>query len=353
MRAAGKSLQIFLAIFIITASSSFSAIAKEENGTATSTVEESSATSTMEGGITRENLLAQIEEKNRQLEEIDKELGTSKQNLQESQKQKQTLQRDLNILKNTIAQLDLNIKSDGLKIQKLNLEVESLGQDIGAIQASVEDRKQAIGRLLVETQKNDRLGGGLLFLFLKSASLADGFLEAQSLQNLQNQLALDIENLVKLHEEYNLKLGEASEKRGDLSYHKRNLEQRKFIVEDQKTERQTLLTRTRSQESVYQKQVAELEKLKRDIANEVETLGAILRTKIDPATLPPLKPGTLGMPIETKKENLTQDYGSTDFAQYGYRGKWHNGVDVRAPIGTPASDSEEGAAAPTADYDKS
>ena len=39
---------------------------------------------------------------------------------------------------------------------------------------------------------------------------------------------------------------------------------------------------------------------------------------------------------------LSQDYGATKFAKYGYLGKWHNGVDFAAPVSTPIFSAEKG-----------
>lgn len=309
------------------------------------------ATST-QAGITRDGLLLEIEEKNRQLEDLNKEIEATKQNLQDTQKQKQSLQKELNILTNTINQLNLNIKADGIRIEKLGLEIESLGFDMKNIQASLGDRRLAISRLLIELQKNDYPNASLLLIFLRGGSLADGFLEIQSIKNLQSQLAVDITNLVDLHDKYGLKIKEADEKKKELSYQKKNLEQRKYIIEDKKGERKTILSVTKNQEGTYQKQLTELEKLQKQIANEIESLGAILRTQIDPAVLPKPEPGVLGIPIKTEKERITQDYGATKFAEYGYKGKWHNGIDLGTPVGTPVIASEDGVIAATGDQDK-
>jgi len=77
------------------------------------------------------------------------------------------------------------------------------------------------------------------------------------------------------------------------------------------------------------------------VAVRTSAIELFLRTKIDPALLPKLEPGVLGFPLENIKR-ITQGYGSTEFAQYGYKGKWHNGVDMGAPIGTPVLSAEDG-----------
>jgi murein DD-endopeptidase MepM/ murein hydrolase activator NlpD len=145
-----------------------------------------------------------------------------------------------------------------------------------------------------------------------------------------------------LHDEYNGKIQEASQKKQSISFHQQNQVNKKLIVQDQKTERQTLLTKTKNQESLYEKQVTDLEKQQRQIADEVEALDAVLRTKIDPSTLPPLGHGVLSVPIANGLNNITQGYGATEFAKNGYQGHWHNGIDVGAPIGTAILAAEGG-----------
>lgn len=304
---------------------------------------EGASTSTP-GTLTRDELANQIQSRTKQLDEINQQLESTRENLKETSTARKTLQRELNTIQGNISQLNLGIKSDEITVQKLELEIRSLGYDIRDIQDSMVSKRDAVQRSLVELQKNDRANENLLAIFLKNASLADGILEAQNLKNLQSRLAGDIVGLRTLHDEYNQKLDDTSEKKDGITVHQRSLQNKKFIVEDQKEERTGLLTETKNKESEYQKQVTELEKLQQQIANEVEALGAVLRTKIDPALLPPLAPGVLGMPISAANARaiLTQGFGATEFAKNGYKGKWHNGVDFGIPLGTPILASEEG-----------
>ena len=332
------------ALFILALFFAFSSLAQEAGN--------NNSSSSPTGGPTRDELAAQIQEKTKQLEGIDAELDGTKKDLEKTQSERRTLQREISILQSNVNQLDLNIRADQTRIQKLNLEIDALGYDLRNIKASVNDKKEAIAKMMVELQRQDYLENNMMFVFLRSGSLAEGFLLAQSLRNLQNQLTVDVASLIDLHDEYNNKISDAGTKKNEIAYHRRNLENRRFILDDKKGEQQVVLSQTKNKENVFQEQVDELEKLKRDIANEVEALGAILRTKIDPATLPPLGPGVLGMPIKTTKENITQDFGSTNFAKHGYRGKWHNGIDLRASLGTPVLASESGEITATGDQDK-
>ncbi|MEK7507480.1 MAG: peptidoglycan DD-metalloendopeptidase family protein [Patescibacteria group bacterium] len=306
---------------------------------------------TTPASMSRDDLASQIQEKAKQLESIDKQLQSTRATLKSVKGEKATLQKELNNLTSNINQLNLSLKSDEINIQKLFLEVESLGYDLEDIGNSIQDKKNAIEKILLEFQKNEHKNNNLLLIFLRSSSLADGVLETQTLNNLQSQLVVDVGSLRSIQDEYSQKIQIASSKKNSIESHKRDSENKKLIVQDQQEERTTLLKQTKNKESVFAQQVTQLEKLQQQIANEIEALDSVLRTKIDPATLPPLISGVLLMPIEGGKNVISQGYGRTDFAQSTYKSKWHNGIDFGIPIGTPVMAAEDGVAAAVGNND--
>ncbi len=310
------------------------------------------STSTPQSIMSAGTLQDQIQQKQQQLNVINQELSSTTVSLKFTTQQRQTLQQQVNLLNGNIKTLNLGIQADTLNSQQLQLEIKSLGYDLQDISTSVTLKQSAIQNILKEVQKNDTEKGNLLALFLKSESLADSVLEAQSLWNLQSQLATDIDGLKSLHDQYNGKLQESSVKNQQVVVHQQDLQNKKVIVQDQTVEKQQLLTTTKNQESVYQKQLANLQKQQESIASDIEALDAVLRLKIDPSTLPAIAPGVLLVPIAADtKEDITQGYGATDFAKNGYRGHWHNGVDLAASIGTPVLASEDGTIMATGNQD--
>jgi murein DD-endopeptidase MepM/ murein hydrolase activator NlpD len=71
-------------------------------------------------------------------------------------------------------------------------------------------------------------------------------------------------------------------------------------------------------------------------------MDAALRLKIDPNAVPTKRKGVLNWPAP-ESARITQSYGGTSFAlSGGYKGKWHNGVDIGGATGSVIAAAEEG-----------
>lgn len=308
---------------------------------------------------TREAIQSQIQEKNIKLQDINSELQKTQTVLNEVVKEKNTLQTQVKTLDSSIKQINLGIQSTQTTAQKVALEIEDLNYDISDIRQSIEGKKIAITSLFREYQRGS--GKSTLLLLLENKTLEEGLAASQAVDNVRNQLTLDIYEMRALEEQYSGKVQNLSSKKTELVHQQEELKNKKVVVEDTKQEKAQLLNQTKSKESEYQKQVAALKKLQEDAANEIEALDAQLRLKIDPSLLPTISSGVLGMPIigtlasqtkDCKLQNCTQGYGATSFAVYGYKGKWHNGVDFGVPIGTPILAAESGVVLAVGDQDK-
>jgi len=299
------------------------------------------------------DLKAQIDAKNKQLQGINQQLQETQATLKATQTQKNTLQNQVNTLNANIKSLNLGIQSDQITSQQLQLQIQQLNDGLGDITASIADKQAGIESLLRQLERNDAgNNNNLLVVFLKKGTLADGVLEAQTLHNLQAQLAGDIENLKDLHDQYDNTIQESAAKKDQIATHQQSLQAKVSIVQDEQAEKQNLLVTTKGQESIYQKQVADLQKQQQQIASDIESLDAILRTQVDPSALPAREAGVLLVPIASDGAgDITQGYGSTDFAKNGYAGHWHNGLDLAASIGTPVRAAADGVVSGVANED--
>lgn len=288
-----------------------------------------------------------IEDKAKKLLEVNDQIQSAQKKLDATQTQKNSLQKELKKIDYSINQLNLNIRAGQIGVEKLTLELQELQYDIGETDADIDNRKSAIAKLIRLLHEKDR--EGLLFAFLRNKSLSDGLLEAQSIGNLSSGLASELKQLQTLNQKLNLQYQTTAEKKYGIVTENRNLQNRKVIVEDQKSERQTLLTQTKNKEKTFASLLDNLTKQQQAISAEIETIEKELRATIDPSLLPIPRPGVLALPT---KGVLTQGYGETAFARYGYQGKFHNGIDIGAPIGTEIRSSESGTIVAVGDQDQ-
>lgn len=290
-----------------------------------------------------------LQEKARQLQDIHNQLQAVQQNLSETEEKGRTLQGELRRIGGNIKQLNLGIKSSELTIDKLNLEINGLQKDISDLEKKINLRKEALTKLLRRFQEHDQ--EVVLMTLLKKKTLSESLAEVSGYSAINFQISQGIRELKNLQSQLNDKLSQTSDKKSDVERENRGLKTKKVIVLDEELERKNLLTRTKSQEKLYQQQISELEKQQLAIADEVEALERQLRAQTDPNTLPTARSGVLMWPVQGR---LSQGWGATAFAKSkrGYRGKWHNGIDISAPIGTPIMAAERGVVLAVGDQDK-
>lgn len=287
--------------------------------------------------LTADELQKARDEKAKAALEISAQIQAVNQQLNATQGQKNSLQKELKTIDYSVNQLNLGIRSSQINIEKLGFELQSVQLDIDKITEQIGVKKAALINLVRELYEKDKQGS--LAMLLRNKSLADSFQEQQSLSDLNTGISAEVSNLKGLGKQLDSKFQDTSSKKKKIETENQTLKSRKNIVEDQKTERQQLLAQTKNQEKLYTQTLDELSKKQLEISAEIEKIESELRAKIDPSLLPIPRPGVLAMPVQGY---ITQEYGYTKFAKNGYRGQFHNGLDVGAPIGTEVVAAEKG-----------
>ena len=95
--------------------------------------------------------------------------------------------------------------------------------------------------------------------------------------------------------------------------------------------------------------LATTEEKQEEILKEIEELESSLRQLVDPNSLPAQRKGLLVWPIQGR---ITQGYGNTPFARSSDFYKFHNGIDISAPYGTPLHAADDGVVLAVGDTDR-
>lgn len=282
-------------------------------------------------------LKSQIENKNRELEAINRQINETQGKLDELGSQSKSLSKEIKSTDYTIRNLELNIKSSQINVSKLGFEIEDLGGKLVETEGEINSKRESIASLIRSIDEKEK--EGVLEIFLRGNDLASSVADVSRLNQLQTSLSKEIDELKGLSDNISSTIKASSEKKSQLEIENANLKNRKYIVEDQKAYKQTLLKQTKNQESAYQKQLSELEKKQVAINDEIEELEQSLRKNFNASLAP--GGGFLARPF-SNTQIITQGYGATAFARQAYKTGFHNGIDYGMPVGTPLFAAAEG-----------
>ena len=100
-------------------------------------------------------LKSQINDKAKELAEIQQRISETQDSLNQTQEEKNTLSGTIKNFDGTIKQLNLGIKSSETKIQKLQLELNGIEDNITTAESLVVSKTKAIGKSLRELALSD------------------------------------------------------------------------------------------------------------------------------------------------------------------------------------------------------
>lgn len=273
-----------------------------------------------------DDLKDQIDVKGVQINEIEKDIKKYQQELTVIGAEKRTLQTAVNELDTSQKKLSADIGVTEVRIdravfsiEKLNLEIEEQERRINlnsdAIAGTIRGIHEAESQSLVEQ-------------ILGYENISEYWSQADNLSQFQVALTGDLHQLYNLKKELEGAQSELRGERDDLGAYKQDLSGKKAVVDANKTEKSTLLTRTKSEESSYQTLLAERIRLRDAFLAEIQAIEDQIRIEIDPSSIPSTGSGILKWPLDNIV--ITQYFGNTSFATANpqiYKGSGHNGVD--------------------------
>ncbi|MDO8548276.1 MAG: peptidoglycan DD-metalloendopeptidase family protein, partial [bacterium] len=264
--------------------------------------------------------------------------------------QKQTLQNAINALNLNIQKLQKSItltqtqiKQKDTQINVISTTISTTSSEIERVQAQVADSLRKLDMLDDESLLAMMLGGGTLSSF---------FDQSNALASLRTGLENKIESLTELKNTLATNKSAAEHKRQELANLQSNLNNQKQGLAISRDSQNQLLTQTKSQESLYQKQIAQKKAQQAQFESDLQDFEAQLHLGFNANTLPPTGQGSLVWPVDLVR--ITQYFGNTAFATQNpqvYSGKGHTGLDLGASPGTPIKAARAGVVLGTGNTD--
>lgn len=280
---------------------------------------------------TIDELRAKIEERNAAIAELEKEIAGYQAELEKTGKETATLRSVVRTIALEQKKLTADIRITENRIAAAGLAIEELSKNIGSKEERIARSVSAMSRALRAIDRAE--SASLLETLLQYDSLSELWDGVEMLERFEAQVRAETEKVKELKQNLEEQRTKTEQKKRELTALRRELSDRKQILEISKQNKNKLLAATKNKESEYKKILAKKFALRDAFERELLEFESQLRYEIDPSQLPETGAGVLRSPLDTIK--ITQKFGNTAFARSGaYQGKGHNGIDLRAPTGT-------------------
>src|SRR3989338_787336 len=175
----------------------------------------------------------------------------------------------------------------------------------------------------------------LSITLLSAGTISDAWQDVDAIASIQNAMQTTIVKLTADKQSLTDTKTTAEAKRAQLLKQQATLTTQQGSLNATKKAQSDLLAQTKNQEGNYQKIIAEKIAAKQDFEDTLRELKAKLQSA-DTSAIPTQGKGVLRWPLTAV--HVTQYFGDTAFARTAaYKGKGHNGIDLRASIGTPTN----------------
>ncbi len=277
-----------------------------------------------------DELKQQIKEKEEAIQELQKQANQYKNSLQDTQKKENTLENQIYIINTRINKLRADINITENRISTATLQIEELNLEIYEKEQKIKQHKTNIAGIIRTINEYDNRS--MLEMVLEIERFSEFLNQVRYIELLQKNVQKDLESLKALKAEMQKQKSEIEEKRQSLQQYNAQLYTQKQVQDNQKQQKNYLLSKTRGEERRYQQLLATVQEQQKQILEEVYGLEEKLRLTLDPSSIPKPKPGILSWPNEGL---LTQRYGITPYSKKLYKSGFHNGIDIAAGYGAP------------------
>ncbi len=276
------------------------------------------------------DLKKQIDERNKNIAQLEQEIAEYTKLVDKTSGQAKTLATSIKSLQTQGKKLDLDIKLTNTKITNTQQKITLLTDDISQKQQDIDREKSALIETINAIDQIDSTHPLIAFASAEGGhSKIDGLFQNAY---LGSAIRDDIQNLLVLKTDLQGKQKDSIAQKADLMTLQDNLKDQKSLVLDNQKQQDQLLKDTKNQESTYQQIVVDKQKKKAQFEKELFDYEAQLQYILNPSSLPTSGSSPLAWPLDSIY--ITQLFGKTEASGRLYVSGTHNGVDFKATQGT-------------------
>ncbi|KKT25368.1 MAG: Peptidase M23 [Parcubacteria group bacterium GW2011_GWA2_43_9b] len=295
----------------------------------------------------RSDLQNEINQKQSQIQALEKQIAQYKDMVRNSQNQSNTLKNAIAQMEAQIKKLEAQVRLTQTKISQTSLKIQGLSGDISTQNIELEKQRNNLSQTIQAINEYDQTGP--LELVFGSGNFSDMLSQAQYVNNLQTGLQQKLDAIKEFKAQLETQKIESENQKTLLENFKKQLSGQTLVLDSQRDDQKDLLATTKNQEKIYQSTLTTLQKQRDQVERDIYLAEEKLRRAINPNSIPNAQKGILAWPI---KNTLVQIYGciTTSFARNSYpacnegkgNGGFHNGLDIDLETGDPVAAALDG-----------
>lgn len=294
-----------------------------------------------------DDLRRQIEERSANIRALEEEIAKYQAEADKTSAAAMTLAGTIKALRATGTKLDADIKLTQAKISAANLTISKLSLDITDKEARIAKGRASLAEQIRLLNESDNITP--VHSFLSNRNVGQAWDAVERIITLQTNLRSHIADLTGTRIELQVDKEETEARKEDLSEFSNNLSDQKKVVAANTSEQNSLLSETKSQEAAYQALVAQRKAQKAAMEKEIFEYESKLKYILDPSSIPSAGSAPFSWPTESIY--ITQQFGKTSASGRLYASGSHNGLDLRALMGTKILAMADGTVAGAGDTD--
>lgn len=292
---------------------------------------------------TADELNTKIDQKNAEIEKLEKEIKLYQSQLGELAKQKDSLSNAIKELDITKKKLNADISITQNQIDKTNFKISGLSSDIGVKEVSIGNAEDSIAIAIRSMNDFEQITTAELVL---SEDVTEMWNDIDNIITIRERLKSEITNLEEVKTELEDTRSEAVSARDELVRLRTKLADQKKVIDQNTKEKNKLLSDTKNSEANYQTILAAQVAKKAAFEKELRDYESQLKFILDPSTLP--GSGVLSWPLADIF--VTQEFGAKTGPHRTYA-SGHSGTDFRARTPLPAYAMADGVVKGTGNTD--
>lgn len=277
------------------------------------------------------DLESQVQIRKDRVSVLDASIQAYKKKIAEQATAQLTLQNQLALLDNQIAEKQLQYERTQAAIELATTQIQALEGKIRVHELAIKTREAAIGELVRRIRQTDQVSP--LYVFLTKPSFSEYFARLDQVKRLQRSLIQTTEELRSQKKEMEGLKSDREGERQSLVGQQIQLQKDQLGLEQDKSAKTSFLAETQNKESEFQNAISELRGEQQSAKQQIADLQDRLRDQLNNSDST-LAQGdtTLQWPVTPRKGVSARFHDPT----YPYRNLFeHPGMDLPTPVGTP------------------